>query len=125
VESGEISLYTSVIMRKPTPITPGRAVFQGHLMATVPALLLLVAVFVLGARWIAQPLIAPERSFSAYWIRLGLVSVAALGVGWLWWAVAILRWRAWMRARGANEKEAQRLGERTLLLWPKRAVGGD
>ncbi|MBW4049744.1 MAG: hypothetical protein HIU89_18050, partial [Proteobacteria bacterium] len=93
-----------------------------HLMATLPALLLLVAVFVLNARWIEKPLLSPERSFSAYWVRLGLVSISGLAVGWLWWAVAILRWRIWARARGADEKETQRLGQRTLLLWPKRAL---
>lgn len=112
-------------MKKDASITPGRAVFQGHLMATLPALLLLVAVFALNARWIAEPLISPGRSFSAYWVRLGLVSIAALAVGWLWWAVAILRWRVWVKARGADEKETQRLGQRTLLLWPKRALGDD
>lgn len=94
-------------------------------MATLPALLLLIAVFAMNARWIAQPLLAPQRSFSAYWIRLGLVSIGALAVGWLWWAVAILRWRVWVRTHGADEKETQRLGQRTLLLWPKRAVGDD
>jgi hypothetical protein len=112
-------------MKKNHSLTPGRAVFQGHLMATLPALLLLVAVFVLGARWIAQPLVSPAHSFSAYWTRLGIVSIGALAVGWLWWAVAILRWRAWVKARAVDARETERLGQRTLLLWPKRALGGD
>jgi membrane-associated phospholipid phosphatase len=112
-------------MKKDLPLTPGRAVFQGHLVATLPALLLLVAVFILGARWIAQPLLSPPHSYSAYWMRLGIVSISALAVGWLWWAVAILRWRAWVKERAVDERETERLGQRTLLLWPKRAMGGD
>lgn len=106
-------------MRMNGPLTPGKAVFRGHMMATVPALLLLVAVFVVCEHWIAQPLLWPQHSFRAYFMRLGMVSVGALALGWLWWSVAILRWLLWARSRGADEKETQRLARRTLLLCPK------
>jgi hypothetical protein len=111
-------------MKKDPPLTPAQIIFRGHLVATLPALLLLVAVFVIFAHWIAQPMLWPQPSLQAYFRRLGLVSVGALVVGWLWWSVAILRWRAWARTQAADEQEVQRLGQRTLLLWPKGSLAG-
>jgi hypothetical protein len=106
-------------MRKDAALTPGRAVFRGHLLATAPTLLLLLATFALSANWIAEPFYYPTPSLHAYFERLGIVSAFALLFGWLWWSFAILLWRLWMKSRGAEEKATQRLGERTLLLWPK------
>ena len=105
-------------MKRDKTLTAGRAVVRGHLFATLPALLLLLAVYALCAHWIAQPLLGLGRSFQSYFLRLALVSAGALAAGWLWWSAAILRWRVWARSRGADEKETQRLGEKTLLLWP-------
>lgn len=106
-------------MRKDAALTPDRAVFRGHLLATVPALLVLLATFALSGQWISEPLYYRIPSLRAYYDRLGIVSAFALVFGWLCWSVAILLWRVWMKSRGADEKETQRLGERALLLWPK------
>lgn len=107
-------------MKNEIPPSAPQAVLRGHLIATVPALLLLIADFALSAHWVAQPLLSPPPSFRAYFLRLAIVSAAGLAVGWLWWSIAILRWRHWVRARGADEKKIQRMG--TLLMWPKSSL---
>lgn len=109
-------------MKRDEPLSPAQAVLRGHLIATLPALLLLLAVFLLFARWIAQPMHPPSPSFRAYFERLGIVSLGALLTGWLWWSAAILRWRLWAKSHGADAEEIRKLGERTLLLWPKASL---
>lgn len=109
-------------MRTNGPLSPSQAVFRGHLAATLPALLVVIAVFLFCAHWIAQPMRPPAPSYRLYFERLGMVSAGALAAGWLWWSVAIIRWRLWVKSRGADETETRRLAQRTLLLWPKATL---
>jgi hypothetical protein len=48
---------------------------------------------------------------------IGLIAGAT--VAWLWWSATIPRWREWSKTQGADEKETQRLGQLSGLVWPK------
>ena len=87
-----------------TPMTVGRALLIGHLAVNGPVLVLIL-VGVLVSRSVGW-------STSA-----GVLAGAALG--WLWWSIAIPRWRTWALGRGADSTELQRLGAKTGLVWPK------
>ena len=85
------------------PLTATRAVMLGHLVVTAPVLLIIAAVALLAQA------------------RYGAGAAGALvgaAIAWLWWALAVPRWRQWVLARGAAPAAVQRLGERTGLVWP-------
>lgn len=88
-------------------VTAGRAVVVGHLVVNTVT----VVVMVLGAY------LGPSSVGSA---ELGIL--IAVIPAWLWWSVAIPRWRRWALAGGADPHRLERLGVRTLLLWPKGSL---
>lgn len=87
------------------PLSAGIAVLVGHIVVTAPVLMLIVC------SWrISRPYPSGTRI------------VAILGatvVAWLWWSLAVPRWRIWSLDRGADADTVQRLGVATGLLWPK------
>jgi len=87
----------------------GRAILIGHLVVNGPVLGLLAAGAVLG------------RALAG---NLGLGLFGGAVVAWLWWSLAVPRWRAWALARGADAAELQRVGAVTGLVWPKGWVFG-
>jgi hypothetical protein len=56
--------------------------------------------------------------------QTGAIFGLLLGIlpAWLWWSALIARWREWAKLRGADERQTQRLGERSGLVWPKGSV---
>jgi hypothetical protein len=87
-------------------LSPARAVLVGHLLVTVPAL-----VIVGGAIWFARIRLGADRT--------GPALLLGCAVAWLWWSCAIPWWRQWAHRRGADRDAVQRLGVRTGLVWPK------
>ena len=87
--------------------TPTQAVIRGHLTATFPSLLIIVAV-ILAAR----ALLGPEAG-----ITVGPV-VGAM-CAWLWWSFMVPRWRDWVIDRGLRPEDVQSTAVRTGLLWPR------
>lgn len=85
-------------------LSAGRAVAAGHLMVSSITVFLMVSGGYLGREYAGSP-------------ELGIV--IALLPAWLWWSFVIPRWRRWALAGGADPDRLQRLGVRTLLLWPK------
>jgi len=81
-----------------------RAVLIGHLVVTGPVLAIILAGGLL-ARALAG--------------RFGLGLMFGVLPAWLWWSMAIPRWRTWALARGVDPTELQRIGALTGLVWPK------
>lgn len=51
-----------------------------------------------------------------------LPQFAALGFGmalaWLWWSVAVSKWRRWAELGGMSAAEVQYRGQKAAILWP-------
>ena len=90
-------------------LSPSRAVFYGHVVVTLPVLLIMC----LG-------------SFLGYAIKGSVWAIAGFLLGlllaWLWWSLAVPRWREWAKSQGADEEKTQSLGERSGLVWPKKSI---
>lgn len=86
-------------------MTARRAVSIGHLVVNVPALAVIVIAFVVA------------RLHTGVGETL-VVLIAAAGMGWLWWAFSVPRWRRWAISHGADPRELQRIGQKTGLVWP-------
>lgn len=90
-------------------LTPKRAVFVGHLVVSLPVVIIMGLVSLLGY-------ILRGQNGAMIGVALGFV------VAWLWWSVSVPRWREWARSRGADEERTQSLAERSLLVWPKGSI---
>jgi hypothetical protein len=90
-------------------LTPKRAVLVGHLVISLPVVIIMGLVPLLGY-------ILRGQNGAMIGAVLGFV------VAWLWWSVFVPRWREWARSRGADEKRTQFLAERSLLVWPKGSI---
>jgi hypothetical protein len=84
-------------------ITAGNAVLRGHLLVTLPTLVLLVTAATIG-----------RRQFDS----IGLGLVVALVPALLWWVLVIPRWRRWALSQGVDPVQLQELGAKAGLLWP-------
>lgn len=84
-------------------------VLVGTIAVNLPTLPLLVG-----------PLIVLQAWFSA---APPMPQFAALGIGfvsaWLWWSVAVTKWRRWAEQGGMSAAEVQYRGEKAVILWPR------
>ena len=94
-------------MRSVSNLTPSQAVVRGHIVVTVPVLLI---IGLAGA-------VAYLRFRSLLSLEAGALVGSALG--WLWWSATVPRWREWAKRMGADEERTQKLAQRTGLIWPK------
>jgi polyferredoxin len=86
----------------------GRAVLLGHLLVSLPVILIIVGVgilvhFVLGLAW-------------------AIAFLIGVPVGRLWWSVSAPRWRLWATGKGADPQELQQFAQRSGLLWPENSI---
>ena len=88
------------------PITASRAVLVGHCVV-LPVLLITAGVGMLAHA---------RGGATAAGILIGAAA------GWLWWALAVPRWRLWAVARGAEPGALQQLAQRSRLVWPAGSV---
>ncbi len=86
----------------------GRAVAIGHLLVTVPVLLVCGTGAVLG------------RAFG----HAALGMVVGVAPAWLYWSFAVPRWRRWALRGGAEPERLQRLAAATGLVWPRGWIFG-
>jgi hypothetical protein len=86
-----------------------RAILVGHLVVTGPVFVIVFAGF-----------------FAASSVNVaGDIGVfVGAAVAWLYWSLAIPRWRAWALGKGADPRQLQRVGVATGLLWPKGWIFG-
>jgi hypothetical protein len=92
-----------------SPLTPERAVLLGHLVVSLPALIVMVLVPVIGY-------VLEGRYGAVIGFLVGLI------VAWLLWWISIRRWKEWAKLRGADEEQTRFLAEKSLLVWPKGFV---
>ena len=90
----------------PEQLTALRAVLVGHLVVNGPVLLIIC---LSGAAGLALG--------SA---RLG--ALAGIVPAWIFWSLAVPRWRRWALAHGAPPDRTQRIAAATGLTWPKGLV---
>lgn len=48
--------------------------------------------------------------------------VLAIALAWLYWSIALPRWREWALRAGADPEETQRLAMNAGITWPKGSV---
>ena len=81
------------------------AVLHGHLTVSAPAALVLITTFLVSAWLGVRP--------------MGVAFGIGITPGWLWWAVAVPRWRDWVVDRGIDPAKVQTLAAITGLVWPR------
>ena len=95
-------------LRPPTVLSPGLAVFLGHLFVTLPGMILIYGCSLFGQAYMPDTV----------WVSL---LVGFFGA-WGWYSFSISRWRRWALARVDQPAHLQNLAELTGLLWPKGSV---
>ena len=90
------------------PLSAGRAVAYGLLVVNGPVLALL-----LGGLWLGANMSDGSTPGSIAGFAVGFV------VAWLWWSLAVPRWRIWALARGADPERLQVLAQRAGVVWPR------
>ena len=86
----------------------GQAVLIGHLIITIPCLVLMLGIIFLGY-------LVFGFNRAALLVILGIGFVIA----WTWWSFYIPRWRRWAHQQGADPDKLQKLALMTGLVWPK------
>ena len=88
-----------------TGIGVGKAVLIGHLVVSIPVLIIMFGFAFVG------------RIFALkFWLLFLLLGII---LAWLWWSFAVPRWRRWALRRGAPADRLQKLAAATGLVWPK------
>ena len=102
-----------------------KAIVVGQLVVNLPAILILAGLSCLpvmvGTGIVVGFLDQPDGSLA--WLGVGclflLLGVVGSGLGWLWWAFTVPRWRQWALRNGAPPERLQLLAVATGLVWPK------
>lgn len=84
---------------------------RGNYFVNIPA----GAILAMGFALVAFSL--PENDTQTYW-PVVFVVVGAFVLAWLYWAIAITRWKLWAYARVNNINELKRQAIETKLIWP-------
>ena len=99
----------SPISTSPTPISLAKALLVGHLVVSLPELLIMLGFIVAGR-------VLLDAQYYLLFIIAGFV------LAWLWWAFFTPRWQRWALKRGAPAVELQRWARITGIPWPKRPI---
>ncbi|MFL6575901.1 MAG: hypothetical protein ACJ8MR_04760 [Povalibacter sp.] len=92
-------------------ISVARAIVAGYVFVNIPVALFIGAPMFLVAKYISNP--------SPWWIALlpgGFI------VAWLWWSVAVPKWRLWAYERVEDIGELKRSAIDAQLLWPDGSI---
>src|SRR5262245_16929823 len=90
-----------------TPLTVRKALLAGWLIVNVPAIVIMLAVLLIGMAF-------PQARF--------LFLAIALLLGWIWWSFMVPRWRRWALNRGVPADKLQRWAVITGLVWRKGSL---
>ena len=93
----------------PDPPSVARPVLVGHLIVTLPVVAIMTAGY-----FGAGAVLGPRTSL--------LGGAAGVVVAWLYWSLAVPRWRAWALRSGADSEKLQRWAVATGLVWPRGSV---
>jgi hypothetical protein len=83
-----------------------KAIVVGQLVVNLPAVGIMLAALFLG-------------SFVVPWPFRLLGGALA---GWVWWSVAVSRWRDWALNGGIDPERLQKFAFRAGLTWPKGSL---
>jgi hypothetical protein len=101
----------------PTPLGVGRAILIGEMVVNVPVLgLMLLTILFLGP--VIQGWLEGGATKGIGFLTLLVVMMLAVGVGWLWWAIAMPRWRVWALERVADPRLLYGAAISAQLMWP-------
>jgi hypothetical protein len=103
----------------PPPLGVGRAILIGEMVVNVPVLglgLMLLTILFLGP--VIQGWLEGGAAKGIGFLTLLVVMMLAVGVGWLWWAIAMPRWRVWALERVADPRLLYGAAISAQLMWP-------
>jgi hypothetical protein len=92
------------------------AVMKGQLVINGPVILIILLGCGASYRYFDRALANHNAQHVAVACAGFLLSIA---LAWLYWSVAVPRWREWALNSGADPEEIQRLAVRTGIVWPK------
>jgi hypothetical protein len=99
-------------------MTPARAVLVGSMVVNGPVLLLLFGPSAI-VWWLGG---APKVIHAPLGLRLALSFGLSVCVAWLWWSVAIPRWRIWAFERVSDLPKLKQMAVAARLTWPEGSV---
>jgi hypothetical protein len=105
-------------MENKPKLSAAETVIRGHLIVTLPVLVLIG----LTTAIVAVSISAFTRNGAGQLLnafRLPIGGLVGCLFGWLWWSATIPRWREWVKSINGDEEQTQQLAERTLLVWPR------
>jgi hypothetical protein len=82
------------------------AIRRGQLVVNLPVLSIIVGGGILSFKLIPGP-----------WFLVG--PFAAITIAWLWWSLAVPRWRLWALRLGCDPDDLQKQGVEAGLVWPR------
>lgn len=89
--------------------TVRNTILAGKVLVNGPIVPLMVGPLCIMQTWVTIEPPIPQ------FIALG----GGFAAAWLWWSVAVCRWRLWAQSRGMSAAEVQHHGEAAGLLWPR------
>jgi hypothetical protein len=90
------------------PLSVWRALLIGWVWVTVPAVIIMLGVFFLGA----------TIEFRLWWLFLAIGGF----LGWTWWSFTIVRWWRWSVSRGVPPNRLHKWAVMVLLIWPRGSI---
>jgi hypothetical protein len=122
---------TTIACDRASTLTIGKAILIGELVVNIPALALLLASLVGFGSWMEDslPFLAPghhDKSWQGRLIEFGLVLclfTVATAIGWLWWSLALPRWRLWALRRVNDPFALRGAAIGASLMYPSKGWG--
>jgi hypothetical protein len=97
----------------------GRAILIGEMVVNIPALgLMLLTIWFAGP--VIQGWIEGGASKGVGFPTLVVAMALALGVGWMWCAIVMPRWRVWALERVSDPRLLYGAAISAQLMWPPR-----
>jgi hypothetical protein len=93
------------------PGVKSRMVLLGHLLITIPAIVVIPLILYFGLYMFGPDLLL-------YYMCAGLV------VSWQWYSIAVPRSKEWLRKENFQENEIEEIQRRAGLLWPGASTVG-
>jgi len=90
-------------------MTPQQAVRTGTSVVNLPVVATLIAGFIISGRLL--------YGWNILFGCLGTIATA-----WLYWSIALPRWRAWALRSGVDSETLQFLATRAGLAWSRRSA---
>jgi hypothetical protein len=107
-------------------MTPSKAVLAGTFIVNLPVLVIIITggevAFWLLNKLMPMQVLSPAKAILT--LILALVSAILMllvwaALAWLYWSLAVPRWRIWAHRAGADPEKTQILAVRARLVWPK------